>query len=189
MIARRSSLTIVVFLMPDTGPGHAAKNARRCANAEACRSTGIATLRACAKRKASTSFLCQPARFHMEFKPHTSNSAIKGGPPHKEDPIVFSRALGARQAGRCDRPYRLQRADPAVGFLLIGGRNQWCHHRGGQKPALARCHRHRLFNPRLQDRATILRRRPCPSTGDTTLQGCQRAARRPGIATLKRIGR
>ena len=33
---------------------------------------------------------------------------------------MFSRALGARQAGRRNRPYGLRHADPAVAFLLIG---------------------------------------------------------------------
>jgi hypothetical protein len=33
---------------------------------------------------------------------------------------MFSRALGARQAGRHNLPYGLRHADPAVAFLLIG---------------------------------------------------------------------
>ena len=33
---------------------------------------------------------------------------------------MFSRALGARQPGRRNRPYGLRHADPVVAFLLIG---------------------------------------------------------------------
>jgi hypothetical protein len=53
--------------------------------------------------------------------------------------------------------------------------NQWHHHAGEQKPALARG-RCRLFPARLQERTTTLPRQPCLATRDATLQGCQRAA-------------
>jgi len=139
-------------------------------------------------------FLCRPAPFHLEFKRHTSD--FEARPPWvavsrtgRIDHVLAGSWHKTEKPTQASQPAATLRPGSAVSsYRSHGRRNQWRHHGGEQKPALARSHRHRLFYARLQDRATILRRQPCPSTGGNTLQGCQRAARRARIGTLMRIG-
>jgi len=125
------------------------------------------------EREASMPSLYQPLRIPMEFKRRTCDLLL--GPQmavwHEKDPSMFRRAPAARHMGRhkhwaaaARRPGSAVSSDRSDGCC-----NQWHHHGGEQKPALASA-RYRLFPARLQERTTTtLQRQPYLATGDAAL--------------------